>query len=101
MPIKQTVPYSFGTFFITFSCHNWLPLIDKVDGYDIVYKCFDYLKTQGHFVNAFVVMPNHVHPIISFIHTDQSIDIIVGNGKRFMVYDIIKRLKEKKHGSLN
>ena len=50
-----------------------MPLIDKVDGYNIVYKWFDYLKTQSHFINAFVIMPNHVHAIISFIETEQSI----------------------------
>ena len=71
-----------------------MTLIDKVDGYDIVYKWFDYLKTQGHFINAFVIMPNHVHAVISFTETEQSINNIIGNGKRFMAYDIIKRLKE-------
>ena len=71
-----------------------MPLIDKVDGYNIVYKWFDYLKSQGHFINAFVIMPNHVHAVISFIETGQSINNIIGNGKRFMAYDIIKTLKE-------
>ena len=71
-----------------------MPLIDKVDGYNIVYKWFDYLKAQGHFINAFVIMPNHVHAVISFTETEQSINNIIGNGKRFMAYDIIKRLKE-------
>ena len=71
-----------------------MSLIDKVDGYDIVYKWFDYLKSQGHFINAFVIMPNHVHAVISFTETEQSINNIIGNGKRFMAYDIIKRLKE-------
>ncbi len=98
MPVKRTIPYSFGTFFITFTSYNWLPLIDKVDGYEIVYKWFDYLKQEDHFVNAFVIMPNHVHAIISFVDTAQSINIIVGNGKRFMAYDIIKRLyKNNEH----
>ena len=77
-----------------------MPLIDKVDGYNIVYKWFDYLKTQGHFINAFVIMPNHVHAIISFIETEQSINNIIGNGKRFMAYDIIKKLKENKESEL-
>ena len=94
MPIKQTIPYSHGTFFITFTCYKWMSLIDRVNGYDIVYKWFDYLKSQGHFINAFVIMPNHVHAVISFTQTDQSINNIIGNGKRFMAYDIIKRLKE-------
>lgn len=92
MPVKQTIPFSFGTFFITFTCHEWLPLLEKVKGYDIVYKWFDHLKTKGHFINGFVIMPNHVHTLLSFVETDQSINTIIGNGKRFMAYEIIKRL---------
>ncbi|MBP8115767.1 MAG: hypothetical protein KAY50_10455 [Chitinophagaceae bacterium] len=94
MPVKQTIPFSFGTFFITFTCHNWLPLIDKVNGYDIVYSWFDHLKSKGHYINGYVIILNHVHVLISFIETDQSINTIIGNGKRFMAYEIIKRLTE-------
>ena len=36
-----------------------------------------------------------MNAILSFIETEQSINIIIGNGKRFMAYDIIKTLKEK------
>ncbi len=94
MPVKQTIPYTYGTFFITFTCHQWLPLIDKVKGYDIIYNWFDLLKSKGHYINGYVIMPNHVHVIISFIETSQSINTIIGNGKRFMAYEIIKRLEQ-------
>jgi len=94
MPVKQTIPFPFGTFFTTFTCHNWLPLIDKVNGYDIVYSWFDHLKSKGHYINGYVIILNHVHVLISFIETDQSINTIIGNGKRFMAYEIIKRLTE-------
>jgi DNA phosphorothioation-dependent restriction protein DptG len=40
-------------------------------------------------------MPNLLHALIAFRNTGQSINTIVGNGKRFMAYEIIKRLKEK------
>ena len=93
MPVKQTIPYKFGTFFIIFTCHQWLHLIEKVNGYDIVYHWFDHLKSKGHYINGYVIMPNHVHVILSFIETNQSINSIIGNGKRFMAYEIIKRLK--------
>jgi|GEM_PF-289284 REP element-mobilizing transposase RayT len=93
MSVKQTIPYRFGTFFITFTCSHWLPLIEKVNGHDILYKWFDYLKLQGHFINAYAIMPNHVHVIISFRQTKQSISTIIGNGKRFMAYEIVKRLE--------
>lgn len=95
MPTKQTIPYSFGTFFITFTCYQWLPLIEKVNGYDIIYNWFDYLKSKGHFINGYVIMPNHVHALISFVETKQKINTIVGNGKRFMAYEIVERLRQK------
>ena len=94
MPVKRTIPYAFGTFFITFTCHKWLPLIDKVNGYDIVYHWFDCIRKQGHYVNGYVIMPNHVHILMSFVASRESINTIIGNGKRFMAYEIVKRLKQ-------
>lgn len=38
-------------------------------------------------------MPNHLHALISFIDTKQPFNTIVGNGKRFMAYEMIKRLE--------
>ena len=35
-------------------------------------------------------MPNHLHALIAFRNTGQSINTIVGNGKRFMAYEIIR-----------
>jgi REP element-mobilizing transposase RayT len=93
MPVKSTIPYSEGIFSITFTCSNWLPLLDLVNGYDIVYKWFDYLKAKGHYITGYVIMPNHVHAIIGFRKTTQTINTVIGNGKRFMAYEIISRLK--------
>ncbi len=45
-------------------------------------------------------MPNHVHALISFIDTTQSINTIVGNGKRFMAYEIIARLQAQNETEL-
>lgn len=63
--------------------------------YVAVYHWFEYLHKQGHYVNAFVIMPNHVHAIISFTKTEKSINRIIGDGKRFMAYEIVKSLKSK------
>lgn len=100
MPTRKTMPYNYGMFFITFTCYKWIPLIDKVNGYDIVYKWFVYLKSKGHYINGYVIMPNHVHVLISFTDTGQSINTIIGNGKRFMAYEIIQRLMENKENEL-
>jgi hypothetical protein len=42
-----------------------------------------------------VIMPSHVHVIIAFSETRTPITTIVGNGKRFMAYDIVKRLQQQ------
>jgi REP element-mobilizing transposase RayT len=45
-------------------------------------------------------MPNHVHVLISFINAKQSINTIIGNGKRFMGYEMIERLKTSNEAAL-
>ena len=95
MPVKRKITEPDGVYFITITCHQWLPLIEQTNGYDLVYNWFDHLKGKGHYVNGYVIMPNHLHALIAFRNTGQSINTIVGNGKRFMAYEIIKRLEEK------
>lgn len=100
MPVKKKIPYDNGHFFITFTCYNWLPLIAITNSYDLVYNWFNYLKQQGHFITGYVIMPNHIHVTIAFTKSNKSINTIVGDGKRFIGYDIIKRLKDKEENSL-
>ena len=39
-------------------------------------------------------MPNHLHALIAFANSGKNINKIIGNGKRFLAYEIVKRLKE-------
>jgi REP element-mobilizing transposase RayT len=94
MSVRHQIPYKSGMFYITITCARWLPLFEKYDLYSVVYDWFDYLKRIGHYVNAFVIMPNHMHLILSFSHTEKSINKIIGDGIRFMSYSIIKRLTD-------
>lgn len=87
--IQQT-----GLYFITFTNYNWLPLIELSNGYDLVYNWFDYLKREGHSIVSYVIMPNHIHLMLGYKESKKSINTLVGNGKRFMAYEIVKRLKE-------
>jgi REP element-mobilizing transposase RayT len=100
MPVRTTIPYNYGTFFITFTCYNWISLIDITSSYDLIYNWFDILKKNGHYINGYVIMPNHVHVMITFIESEQSINTIIGNGKRFIAYEIIKRLEKKDEAEL-
>jgi putative transposase len=98
MAIKLRHSTIYSMYFCTFTCYNWLHLIHLVEGYDLIYQWFNYLRTKniGDIV-AYVIMPNHVHCIMYFPTENFDLNKIIGNGKRFMAYDIIKRLKKDDH----
>jgi len=54
-PPKQKIPNGSGYFFMTFTCFNWLPLIETTSGYDLVYNWFDVLKENGHQITGYVI----------------------------------------------
>jgi putative transposase len=72
-----------------------------VNGYDLVYNWFTFLREKKNIkTTGSVIMPNHVHCIL-FSPTDQfDLSKLVGNGKRFMAYDIIERLKIKNEANI-
>lgn len=80
-------------YFITFTCQHWLPLFEITNSYDTVYKWFDHLSTKGHKLKGYVIMPNHLHVLIDFGASEKNINTIVSDGKRFMAYKIVERLK--------
>ncbi len=100
MAIKKAIKETSGIYFITFTCHEWMSLISQADAYELVYKWFDYLKSKGHSITGYVIMPNHIHVLIYFNGSAKSINKIIGDGKRFMAYGIIKRLQEKHETSI-
>ena len=92
MSVKQKIHGSEGIFFITFTCFNWLSLFEITNTYDAVYNWFNILKLAGHNISGYVIMPNHVHLLAEFVKQSMSLDKIIGNGKRFIAYKIIKEL---------
>ena len=95
MPIKTQIPDNFGVYFITFTCFRWISLIEMTDGYDLIYNWFDHLKKKTHYIVGYVIMPNHVHALIGFSNVGKSLNKIIGDGKRFMAYEIVERLNGK------
>ncbi len=47
-----------------------------------------------------MIMPNHLHVLIDFAYSSKSVNKIVSNGKRFMAYKIVERLKGRKRSDL-
>ena len=50
------------------------------------------VKTTG-----FVIMPNHVHLLLYLTDLNVNLNTIMANAKRFMAYDLVKRLAEQQH----
>ena len=100
MSVRNKIIEPNGVFFISFTCARWLPLFELTDGYDAVYNWFNHLKQQNHHIVAYVIMPSHIHVMIAFRTSPKKIHTIVGNGKRFMAYDLVKKLSAKGHQNL-
>jgi hypothetical protein len=59
------------------------------------YLCFKSLTVMMQ-----CIMTNHVHAIIAFRNTGKTSTSIIGNGKRFIAYDIVKRLQQQQENML-
>ena len=96
MSVRREIQEYDGVYFITITCSGWLHLFEIADAYDAVYIWFDTLKSRDHFIAGYVIMPNHLHALIAFRNTQgESINRIIGTGKRFMAYELVKRLKSR------
>jgi len=81
-------------YYCTFTCFSWIHLFEITDFYNEIYNWFDMLTQKGCKIIAFVIMPNHCHFIV-FVPAKEDISKLIGNGKRFMAYEIVRRLREK------
>ena len=95
MSVKFSQSEKFQMYYCTFTCVDWLPLFELVDFYEEIYHWFDLTGKSGNDIVGFVIMPNHLHILIHV--KEQSINKILSNGKRFMAYEIVKRLKDSKN----
>ena len=82
-------------FFCTITCCDWLPLFKLTDFYNEIYKWFDLLVKKDCIIHGYVIMPNHLHLLIYIPEAGKNLNTLISNGKRFMAYEIVKRLKNK------
>ena len=94
MSIKLTQKETVQTYFCTFTCLHWLHLFQITDLYNGIYQWFNILLEKGNEIEGFIIMPNHLH-ILAFVNTKQNINTMLANGKRFLAYEIVKRLKNQ------
>jgi REP element-mobilizing transposase RayT len=91
-------------FFCTITCYNWLHLFEITYFYDGIYKWFDVLKQKECSIKCsiigYVIMPNHFHFMVYLPDIPVTLNKLVANGKRFMAYDIVSRLKIRQENKL-
>ena len=93
MAIKLTQTEQEQTYFCTFTCLDWIHLFEVVDIYEEIYRWFNILISRQHQITGFVIMPNHLHLLIHLAPGADSINKVLANGKRFLAYEIVKRLE--------
>ncbi|MBL0913372.1 MAG: transposase [Bacteroidia bacterium] len=99
MPISY-IPSTNRIYFCTFTCYKWLALIQKTNTYSNIYETFNIWNRKGCKIIAYVIMPNHVHFIVYLENPELDLAKLVSNAKRFLAYEIVKRLKEQREFSL-
>lgn len=93
MAVRTDQGLAGGVFFCTFTCFNWLPLLDKVSMYDWIHDWFRRLHRDGNRMVGYVIMPNHLHILLQ-VPESTSINKLLAEGKRFMAYEVRRRLEE-------
>jgi REP element-mobilizing transposase RayT len=93
--IKQEIFY-----FITFTCYKWLPLIEKSNLYEYIKAWAEELSVRGIKISGYVIMPNHIHLLVYVDKSCKGLSLVMGEAKRFMAYEIVKRLTILKKGAL-
>lgn len=101
MAVRRAQEEKHKIYYCTFTCYNWIPLIEKTNLYDHIYSWFDLMKREHkNQVLGYVIMPNHIHLLLFVSESSPEINKLIGNGKRFMAYEIVKRLKEQQDEQL-
>ena len=95
MSVRTEIEKEVGIYFITITCHKWLPLFQMADAYESIFNWFRAMERDENKIAAFVVLPNHLHVLIEFNNVSKSVNQYVANGKRFIAYDIVKKLRAK------
>ncbi len=99
MSVRTNQGRAGGVFFCTFTCFKWLPLIDMVSMYEWIYDWFRRLHAEDNRLVGYVIMPNHLH-LLPLVPEGASVNKVIAEGKRFMAYEIHKRLVGADHKEL-
>ncbi|MFZ1331164.1 MAG: hypothetical protein WAR83_03200 [Flavobacteriales bacterium] len=99
MTVRQMKSKDGAVFFATFTCFRWHSLIHETNAYDCIYNWMHIAHEKGYRFFGYAIMPNHAHFLIR-VPEGGTINSMLGNGKRFLAYEIIQRLEEQGNSKL-
>ncbi|WP_162944609.1 hypothetical protein [Flavisolibacter nicotianae] len=82
-----------GIYIITFTCDGWKPSFQQANACNAVYKWFDCLTGKRAGIIGYVIMPNHLHALVHLPAVFKTPNAAVANAKRFLSYEIVRRLE--------
>ena len=94
MAVKVRQDQREAIYFVTFTCHKWISLFEETKLYDNIYNWFTLLHEKGIKTVGYVIMPNHLHCMLYLPKEALELYKIISNAKRFMAYEIVKRLEQ-------
>jgi len=98
MAIRTQHQVTENTWFITFTCFNWISLFEITQSYDLVYNWLKLIDNKYNIKTlGFVIMPNHVHLLLYLPDQRVNLNSMISNAKRFMAYELVKRLQEQEN----
>jgi hypothetical protein len=68
-----------------------VPLFHELNAYDLVYNWMHIAHAKGYRFLGYAIMPNHAHFVVR-VPEGCAINTLLGNGKRFMAYELVERL---------
>jgi REP element-mobilizing transposase RayT len=101
MAVKNKIFIPNEYYFVTFTILGWRNIFTSDNYCNLVYKWFDYVRDKyGNEINAYVVMPNHIHLLIKISDRSKKLPILVMNAKRFLAYEIVQLLSAENKSEL-
>ena len=93
MPTGYQITRQDGLYYVTFQVIDWVDIFTRQCYRDVAIESLDYCRrTKGLRINAYVIMSNHIHAIIS--GQEANLSDVVRDFKRYTATQILKQIEE-------
>mgnify|MGYP000202983127 CR=1 FL=1 len=90
----------YGTYFLTFTVVGWIDIFTRKECKDIVIESLKFCQKQkGLNIHAFVIMPSHIHLILSAQEHTSGLSNIIRDMKKYLSKTLIRWLLTNKKES--